>query len=111
MLCNIVVRLSDNSPFRRGLILNNIAVAARFPVMKHALIISAFTLALTATSASAACVVEYKAKRANPTEYKHALTTVPANACDNASAASAVQAQIASSGWQLLAIVSVNPNG
>jgi len=79
--------------------------------MKHALIISALTMALTATSASAACVVEYKAKRTNPTEYKHAVTTVPANTCNAASAASVVRSQLAATGWQLLAIVSVNPNG
>lgn len=79
--------------------------------MKQALIILATTLALTATSASAACVAEYKAKRDNPLRLDYGTVTVPGSDCTASAVQSAVAAQLASRGWTLLSILSVRSGG
>ncbi len=63
---------------------------------------------LSASAASAACLVEYKAKRTNPTEYRHAAMTVPDAICSLADARPYVQEELAKSGWTLLTIVKVS---
>lgn len=79
--------------------------------MKHALIISAFLWALAATTASAACVAEYKAKRDNPLRLDHGTITVQGNNCTASGVQSAVKAELASKGWTLLSILSVKQSG
>ncbi|MGC8201076.1 hypothetical protein ACP2AV_00080 [Aliiroseovarius sp. PTFE2010] len=64
--------------------------------------------ASAASAASAACLVEYKAKRTNPTEYRHAAMTVPDAMCSPADARPYVQEELAKSGWTLLTIVKVS---
>lgn len=75
--------------------------------MKHVLIISAFALALGATAASA-CTVEYKAKKSNPTDYRHTTLSIPASECTRAKAKAYVQNQIRSGGWTVLEVVSLS---
>lgn len=75
--------------------------------MKRILTISALLWAL-ASGAASACTAEYKAKRDSPTEYRHTTMQVPQSACNPADAATYVQAQLAASGWKLLAIVKVS---
>lgn len=77
--------------------------------MKHAKYILALALGLFATSASAACVVEYKAKRG--TEYVHSRMSIPDSACNPGAAQPIVAGELASQGMQLLAIVKVTPGG
>ena len=79
--------------------------------MKHALIISALVWALAATTASAACVAEYKAKRDNPLRLDYGTVTVQGNNCTASGVQSAVRAQLASQGWTLLSILSVRQSG
>ena len=75
--------------------------------MKQAFYISALLVALSAVSASA-CTVEYKAKKSNPTDYRHTTITIPASECTSAKARAYVQGRIGSQGWQVLAIVNVS---
>lgn len=79
--------------------------------MRHAITLLAFLMAFTASAASAACTVEYKAKRDNPLRLEFGVTTVPDSACTKAAARSIVAAQLAQRGWQLLNIVSVRSGG
>lgn len=79
--------------------------------MKHTLIISALVWALVATSASAACVAEYKAKRDNPLRLDYGTMTVGGSNCTASGVRAAVQAQLASQGWTLLSILSVRQSG
>ena len=88
--------------------MNNNAERGNVRVMKQALTIFALLWALAAGSAAHACTAEYKAKRDNPTEYRHTTMTVPANACTKAAAASFVSQRLAAQGWKLLAIVKVS---
>ena len=90
------------------LLLNNTRENAKFRAMKQALTIFALLWALAAGSAAHACTAEYKAKRDNPTEYRHTTMTVPSNACNTQAAAAFVSQQLASQGWKLLAIVKVS---
>ncbi len=79
--------------------------------MKHALFISAFLCAFAVTQASAACVVEYKAKRDNPLRLDHGTITVPGDTCSSGAVQAAVKDQLASQGWILLSILSVRQSG
>ena len=79
--------------------------------MKKLISIVVFALALSATTASAACSVEYKAKRDNPLRLNYGTTTVGGNTCTAAAVRSAVSAQLASQGWTLLSILSVRKSG
>ncbi len=79
--------------------------------MKHALFICAFLCAFAATQASAACVVEYKAKRDNPLRLDHGTITVAGDDCSAGAVQGAVKAQLASEGWILLSILSVRQSG
>lgn len=110
-LSNIDRRLSDNTPPRTRLILNNISGLRRFGVMKHTLSIVAIALALSATSANAACVAEYKAKRDKPLRLDYGTVTVPGNDCTALAVQAAVSAELASRGWTLLSILSVRQSG
>mgnify|MGYP006924385093 CR=1 FL=1 len=75
--------------------------------MKKLITLLAFTLAFTATSASAACVVEYKAKRDNPLRLTHGSLTVSGNNCTASAVSGTVRSQLSSQGWTLLSILSV----
>ncbi len=87
------------------LLLNNNAARPYIVAMKQHLIISAFALLLTASTASASCLVEFKAKRDNPTEYRHDIMEVPDQHCTAPAAKRYVRMQLAARGWTLLAIV------
>ena len=98
------------------MILNNKAEMRSVLGMKHGLsplafarvFISVFVLVLGVSAASAACVAEYKAKRDNPTEFRHATMSVPDDKCSVGAAEAYVRSQLAASGWKLLAIVRVS---
>ncbi|WP_425053267.1 hypothetical protein [Psychromarinibacter sp. S121] len=77
--------------------------------MKQHTVILAFALALIGTAASAACTVEYKAKKGS--QYVHSRMSVPDNACNVGAATPIVESALASQGMQLLAIVKVTPGG
>lgn len=79
--------------------------------MKKTLTILAVTLALSATSANAACIAEYKAKRDNPLRLDYGTVTVPGNDCTVSAVRAAVSAQLAARGWTLLNILSVRSDG
>ncbi len=79
--------------------------------MKHLIATLAVATALAAAPASAACLVEYKAKQDNPLRLEHGTVTVPDSACTKAAAAPIVQAQLAQRGWTLLSILSVRSGG
>lgn len=76
--------------------------------MKYLIIILGLVLSVAASQASAACVVEYKAKQDNPLRLEFGTTTVPDNACTKAAAQPIVSEQLAQRGWTLLSIVSVS---
>jgi len=76
--------------------------------MKHLIIILALVLGLTASQASATCVVQYKAKQDNPLRLDYGTTVVPDSACTKAAATPIVADELAQRGWTLLSIVSVN---
>ena len=106
-LNNIGPVLSDNIRAFAAMILNNISRLRRNDAMKHTLIMAAITMALSATSASAACVAEYKAKRDNPLRLDYGTVTVPGDDCTVSAVQSAVKAELAARGWTLLSILSV----
>lgn len=91
------------------MLLNNAAQLGRVFSMKHRLLILAVALAVacSASAVSAACVVEYKAKRTSPTEYRHATMSVPDELCSLADARPYVEEKLSASGWTLLSIVKV----
>ncbi|SPH23806.1 hypothetical protein DEA8626_02878 [Defluviimonas aquaemixtae] len=63
---------------------------------------------LAAEPASAACRVEYKAKRDNPLKLDFGVASLPDSACASKQAAAAALApKLAQQGWTLLAIVSI----
>jgi hypothetical protein len=69
-------------------------------------------LSLTALPASAACRVEYKAKRDNPLKLDFASAQLPDEACASKQAAAAALApRLAQDGWTLLSIVSILGGG
>lgn len=69
-------------------------------------------LAMTTLPASAACVVEYKAKRDNPLKLDFRTAQLPDAACASKQAAAAALApRLAQGGWTLLAIVSILGGG
>ncbi len=70
-------------------------------------LILAFGLVLAATSAQAACQVEYKAKRDKPLELFYDVTTVNAPC---ASAEAALRAKLAQRGLTLLKVLSKKEN-
>lgn len=119
MLSNIVRLLSDNTrPNRPSLLYNHQQMRILCPMnpknvraMKHFLVPLGLVLALTATQASAACSVNYKAKRDNPLRLEYGTTSVPDSACTAAAAQPIVAEQLAQRGWTLLSIVSVSSGG
>ena len=71
-----------------------------------------FALAMTALPASAACRVEYKAKRDNPLKLDFSTAQLPDAACASKQAAAAALApRLAQDGWTLLSIVSILGGG
>lgn len=78
--------------------------------MKPLLLSLALVLS-TVHAADAACTVEYKAKRSNPTKYDHGRMVIQDSACSKSAAASVVGAKLAAQGWTLLSIVSVKKSG
>ena len=76
--------------------------------MKNTALISLAALFLSAYAAAAACSVEYKAKRDNPTEYRHQVVNIPDDKCNRAAAERFVRQKLAQQGWTLLAIVKVS---
>jgi hypothetical protein len=110
--------ISDNTgrdAGRNGLILNNIGRRAyRRGIMTRHLLIPALALAVSiaaVSAASAGCVVEYKAKKSNPTQYEHSTMSIPDDACTNAGATQILHKALSDRGWTLLAIVSVKKTG
>ena len=91
--------------------MNNTAVQRTYRSMKHALIITAFLMAFTASAANAACVAEYKAKRDNPLRLDHGTVTVQSNTCTADAVREQVRSQLAARGWTLLSILSVTQSG
>lgn len=75
--------------------------------MKRTFIITVLAFVLSAGSAFADCVAEYKAKRDNPTEYLHSTMPVPSEFCSAEQAQSYVAQELSKEGWTLLAIVNV----
>lgn len=75
--------------------------------MKHVIITCVAAVLLSATSAHAECAVEIKAKRNNPTEYRHDVIQVPDDKCGADVVERFVRKQLKDSGWTLLAIVKV----
>jgi len=65
----------------------------------------------TVTAADAACTVEYKAKRSNPTKYDHGRMVIQDSACSKAAARPVVAQRLSTQGWTLLSIVSVKKSG
>lgn len=89
-------------------LLNNAPHYGHIGGMKRLLPLAALIGAVTIGSAAqAACVVEYKAKRDNPTEYRHATISIPDDKCSPAAAQAYVREALAANGWTLLAIVNV----
>jgi hypothetical protein len=75
-------------------------------------LIIVLALALTALPASAACRVEYKAKRDNPLKLDFNTAQLPDEACASKRAAAAALApRLAQDGWTLLSIVSIVGGG
>ena len=66
----------------------------------------ALGLAMAATGASAACVVEYKAKRDNPLELFYEVAEVGGD-CSVGDATARLQAKLAEEGLTLLKVLSV----
>lgn len=60
-----------------------------------------------ASSASAACYADYKAKRDAPLQLHYGVAQVSDGACDPNAAAAEIGPRLASDGWQLLTVVSV----
>lgn len=100
--------LCDNHGRDDGLLLNNTSALAKFAGMSRLLLSTLLCLGL-AGAAQAACTAEYKAQRSNPTEFRHAVMTVPDQSCGSVQTATAyVRAQLAEAGWKLLVIVQVS---
>jgi len=74
--------------------------------MKHLLPLIAALALVTASSASAACYADYKAKKDNPLRLHYGVAQV-SGACDRASARAELAGRLAAKGWTLLNIVSV----
>ncbi len=69
-------------------------------------------LAVSALPATAACLVEYKAKRDNPLRLDFNTAQLPDKACASKQAAAAVLGpRLAKDGWTLLSIVSIVGGG
>ena len=82
-----------------------------FAIMTRTFIIL-LALAMTALPASAACRVEYKAKRDNPLKLDFNTAQLPDEACASKQAAAAALApRLAQDGWTLLSIVSILGGG
>ncbi|WP_394198913.1 hypothetical protein [Litoreibacter albidus] len=78
--------------------------------MKHAIYILAlgFGLSAMATTATAACYVDYKAKKDNPLKLHYGVAAVPDSACASPrAAAKAIAPRLSAAGWTLLNIVSL----
>ncbi len=73
-----------------------------FPILTLAV-----TLTVMASTAHAACTVEYKAKRDNPLTLFHNVTTVP-GPCDRGTVQRQLRAKLAQQGLTLLKILSVS---
>ncbi len=80
--------------------------------MRHALPSLTVTVALLmASTASAACYADYKAKQDGPLRLHYGVMEVPDAACDASSAADVVRGRL-QEGWQLLQVMSVfGPEG
>ncbi len=75
--------------------------------MKHTLISIALA-AFLATPVSAACYVDYKAKRDNPLRLHYGVMELPDNACGSLQAAAdQISVRIGADGWVLLNVLSV----
>lgn len=101
--------LSDDNAAKPLWILNNSATLGKVPPMRQHTLLLAFALALIGSAASAACTVEYKAKKGS--QYVHTRMSVPDSACSVGAATPIVESALASQGMQLLAIVKVTPGG
>ncbi len=76
-------------------------------MMKRIALILALVLATAAAPASAACKVEYKAKRDNPLRLDYGVVEIPDSACRPRAARAYVREMLAEKGWTLLKILSV----
>ncbi len=76
--------------------------------MKHTVLITAAIAAFAlASPASAACFVQYKAKKDNPLRLDFGEMQVGVSDCSRQGVADSVAAALAARGWTLLTIVSV----
>ncbi|SMX23148.1 hypothetical protein [Boseongicola aestuarii] len=78
--------------------------------MRHFVIslVSISLLAISASSASAACYADYKAKKENPLRLHYGVVEVNAQPCQMSGAVSrAVAQRVAAGGWELLQVQSV----
>jgi len=78
--------------------------------MMKPLLIS-LALVLASSAANAACEVEYKAKRSNPTQYAHETMTISDSRCTKASVTNIVSQALSQQGWTLLTVVRVSKTG
>ncbi|PWE32624.1 hypothetical protein DDZ14_09535 [Maritimibacter sp. 55A14] len=71
------------------------------------------SLCMAATSASADCYADYKAKKDDPLRLHYGVVQLPDSACGSRGAAESATAQrIARGGWTLLKVVSIfGPEG
>lgn len=71
------------------------------------ILVAATIVSLSATSASAACYADYKAKKSNPLRLHYGVVQLSDSVCSVAQARNVVKQRIASSGWTLLNVMSV----
>jgi hypothetical protein len=81
-----------------------------FPALALAVSLTV-TVALAAAPASAACLVEFKAKRDDPYGLDRGVMEIPDEACNQGDAAAIVAQRLAAEGWTLLSIVGVSGAG
>lgn len=80
-----------------------------FPVMKHLTLSILFSCVL-ATTATADCFADYKAKQDNPLRLHYGVAQV--SACNRATAENELGRRLAAKGWTLLQVMSVfGPEG
>lgn len=72
--------------------------------MRH--VILSLGLALCASSASAACYADYKAKRDDPLRLHYGVVELPDAQCSPSAAADALRSRLGD-GWELLQVVGV----
>ncbi len=68
--------------------------------------------AVAASSATAECYADFKAKRDNPLRLQYGVIELPDSACSKDAAAQQIASRIGADGWQLLTVLSLfGPEG